>query len=1047
MKKLILFLIFLSTSYFVTAQGVTYSSIGGRVLDDQAVPLMGSNIVIEHIPSGTVYGVTSDEEGYFRASGLRPGGPYSLKISYTGFETFEKENVFLQLGQTERFNPVLSSALTQLEEVVVSATDYNSDRTGNEIYVNRKKIDALPQVSRSIADYVRSTPFAQIQEGNDGFAISIAGQNNRYNTIYVDGAVNNDVFGLAGSGTNGGQTGVNPISIDAVESFQVQVSPFDVKIGGFAGGAINAVTRSGSNEFEASAYSYFKNENLAGKDSWSNNEKLPEFSNQLYGVRLGGAFIPNKLFYFINYERQDDQTPNPWDSSGYTGDLGASGIQNFGQLVQSTYGFDPGTLSPNPTLLESDKLNIKLDLNAGENDKLSLGVRYLEAYNIEARRSNDFNANFYNGSEEFKSKTTNVTFNWVHQTDKFNNSLNISLNTIRDDRDPSGDIKFPTVNIEDGQATIRLGAEAFSTSNLLNQDVVTITDNFELYKGKHTFTFGTHNEIYSSTNLFIRQNYGQYEYLNPQGFLIGDPDALDIYFRSYSLLSDKVGDDATESAAITNYVQLGFYAQDDYQVNTNLKLTAGLRFDIPFWNDRNPNTDFNNRTIGLLEAAGKDLRGSSVGGSIDTRLYVSPRVGFNWDINGDKLTVLRGGIGVFLSRMPIVWNAGSYNNTGVTVGGDTLFNIPFEQNIANQPQNVAAGTGGVSGQVDLFTPDFKMPQRLKYALGFDKILENGWKFSLDGLFTDNLTDFAYENLNVGNAVGFLNGADNRPYYNRRAVIDPTYGRIPLVFNTDQGYSYNLALSISKSFNYGLDFSANYSYGDAYSLYDQTSSQNSSNWRYQPTVNGKNAAKPVGRSIFSQGHRIVSNVSYEKIWNNNLRTQIGLFYNGSQGQPFSYTYRDGADLLNDDSSDYALIYVPANESEITLEDPSNWSALNSFIENNEYLNERRGDYAEKNAVRGPWSHIVDLRFVQDLNVSKNKLQFTFDVFNFTNMLNSDWGRRNFVGSFGLVSPLRTVTAGPDPVFRWQEGSDDPRITDFGFSGSRWRAQIGIRYTFK
>jgi len=326
-------------------------------------------------------------------------------------------------------------------------------------------------------------------------------------------------------------------------------------------------------------------------------------------------------------------------------------------------------------------------------------------------------------------------------------------------------------------------------------------------------------------------------------------------------------------------------------------------------------------------------------------------------------------------------------------------------------------------------------------------LENGWKFSLDGLFTDNLTDFAYENLNVGNAVGFLNGADNRPYYNSRAVIDPTYGRIPLVFNTDQGYSYNLALSISKSFNYGLDFSANYSYGDAYSLYDQTSSQNSSNWRYQPTVNGKNAAKPVGRSIFSQGHRIVSNVSYEKIWNNNLRTQIGLFYNGSQGQPFSYTYRDGADLLNDDSSDYALIYVPANESEITLEDPSNWSALNSFIENNEYLSERRGDYAEKNAVRGPWSHIVDLRFVQDLNVSKNKLQFTFDVFNFTNMLNSDWGRRNFVGSFGLVSPLRTVTAGPDPVFRWQEGSDDPRITDFGFSGSRWRAQIGIRYTFK
>ena len=383
------------------------------------------------------------------------------------------------MGQTERFNPVLSTALNQLDEVVVSATDYNSDRTGNEIYVNREKIDALPQVSRSIADYVRSTPFAQIQEGNDGFAISIAGQNNRYNTIYIDGAVNNDVFGLAGSGTNGGQTGVNPISIDAVESFQVQVSPFDVKIGCFAGGAINAVTRSGSNEFEASAYSYIKNENLAGKDSWGSNEKLPEYSNQLYGIRLGGAFIPNKLFYFINYERQDDETPNPWDTSGYTGDLGSTGIQSFAQQVESTYGFNPGTLSPNPTILESDKINFKLDLNAGENDKLSLGVRYLEAYNIEARRSNDFNANFYNGSEEFKSKTTNVTFNWVHQTDKLNNTLNVSLNTIRDDRDPSGEIRCPTVNIEEEQATIRLGSEAFSTANLLIQNVETITNTLE----------------------------------------------------------------------------------------------------------------------------------------------------------------------------------------------------------------------------------------------------------------------------------------------------------------------------------------------------------------------------------------------------------------------------------------------------------------------------------------------------------------------------------------------------------------------------------------
>jgi hypothetical protein len=284
------------------------------VLDDQGVPLLGTTVIVKHQPTGSVYGATSDKDGFYRLSGLRPGGPYSIEISYIGFESYTKTNMYLQLGASEQINTTLSTFASVLDEVVVSAGE-SSNKNGTETSISRRMIDAMPQTSRSIADFVRVSPFAQISEGSDGFSVSLAGMNNRYNAIYIDGAINNDVFGLAGSGTNGGQTGVNPFSVDAIESFQVQIAPYDVKVGGFAGGSINAVSRSGTNDFEASSYYFFRNQNLAGKTpsilaaTDSDREKLPNFSAQTYGIRLGGALIENKLFYFINYERQEDETP------------------------------------------------------------------------------------------------------------------------------------------------------------------------------------------------------------------------------------------------------------------------------------------------------------------------------------------------------------------------------------------------------------------------------------------------------------------------------------------------------------------------------------------------------------------------------------------------------------------------------------------------------------------------------------------------------------------------------------------------------------------
>ena len=1053
MKKLSYLLLLLSTYTF--AQGITSSSIGGRILDDQKEPLVGSNIVVTHQPSGTVYNVITDFDGYYRVSGLRPGGPYAIEISNLGFETFTQEEIYLQLGSYEKISPLMSASLNELEEVVL--TSDNGKKTGAETNVNRKMIDAMPQTSRSIADFVRVTPFAQINEGSDGFSISLAGMNNRYNAIYIDGAVNNDVFGLAGSGTNGGQTGVNPFSVDAIESFQVQVAPYDVRIGGFAGGAINAVSRSGTNDFEASTYYFFRNENLAGKtpgtliSSESERNKLPSFTAQTYGIRLGGALKKNKLFYFINYERQEDETPAPFNVSQYRGTSSASDIQNLANFVQSNYGYSVGEYDNNPTVLNSDKITFKLDWNADEKNKLSLSARYVEAFNVEGASSNETRISFYGNSEQFESKTTALSLKWDYQGADFQNSFIIGYTAVRDDRNPLDNSKFPTVRIHDGDGNIYFGSERFSTGNILNQDVLTITNNLELYKGKHTITIGTHNEFSKALNVFFPSNYGYYQWRDNNdaqtglaNFLAGDQS--DQYEKGYSLLGG-IGDNS-EGSAQPELAQIGFYLQDDIQVNDRLTVSGGLRLDIPIWNDGLINEDFNLRTIQLLELAGKDLQGAKTGVGIKTQLYLSPRLGFNWDLNGDRSLVLRGGAGVFLSRMPVVWPSAAYDNNGL-VKGYTFEGSgrEFEADINNQYVAVEPGTNGLAGDVNLFSEDFRMPTKFKTSLGIDKLFNNGLFISWEGLYTKNLSDVYYENLNVAGPVGYLNGADNRPYYNRGNDIDGTYGRIILGSNTSKGHAWNTALSVRKEFG-NLSFSSTYSYGEAYTIFDGTSSQNSSQWRGLETVNGKNSTLTIARSDFSQGHRVIANVSYEKVWNNNLRTQIGLFYEGREGSPFSYTYQEGSDLLNDDSRDRALIYVPENANEINLTDATNYSTLSNYINNDEYLKSRKGKYAERNGDMGPWSDIVDLRLVQDISIStgnsRNTLQLTADIFNFGNLLNKNWGRRFFRNS--QVEILRTQTAAPDPVFQVRDGNFQLNTDDIGLQSSRWQAQIGVRYTF-
>lgn len=1081
MRKLLALALFL-TSATIFAQGVTNSAINGRILDDTNKPLPGANVLAVHEPTGTEYGASTDFEGFYRIANMRPGGPYTITISFVSFESYVASDVFLQLGETQNISITLQTSANALDEVVVTARTnniFNGNKTGSETTVSERDIKNLPAVSRSIADFARVTPQAQLTEGNDGFSLSFAGQNNRYNAIYIDGAVNNDVFGLAGSGTNGGQTGVNPFSVDAIETFQINLAPFDVRQSGFSGGSISAITRSGTNQFRGSVYGFLRNESFAGKTppelaGDNGREKLSDFSAKTYGFRASGPIIEDKLFFFVNYERQDDETPQPFNFENYTGRSSLSDINDLTSFLQSEYGYDPGIFDNNTRTLESDKLTAKIDWNINDANKLSIRHSYVKGDNLEARNSNNRFLGFINGSEAFVTKTnsTSLELNTRFGND-YSNNLVLGYTAVSDDRDPSGAV-FPTVDIQDGGGFISFGSEPFSTANLLDQKVLTLNDNFEIYKGNHTITLGTNLEYAKAKNLFFAFNFGDYTFedqFDDDGNLVSSGlnqfltmQNADVYQHGYSLVGDgTVGDESAGAAEFTTF-QTGLYVQDEIQFSPSFKFTAGLRIDVPFWEDGVVNDDFNTRTVDLLEDFGKDLQGARVGKSIDPQIHWSPRVGFNWDINNESVTQVRGGVGIFTSRLPLVWPGGTYNNNGITGGFTFRTNQPFEPNVNQQFESPEPGSGGTGGNVDLIAEDFKLPQVAKFNVAVDQKL-NFWGLigTADFLYTKTIEDVYYENLNLKGPVGTLNGADNRPFYDRRDVIDDTYQGIYLISNTSEGYSYNTTFTLKKPFENGFQGQLSYAYGDSYKIFDGTSSQNSSQWRNIITVNGKNSDLDRRRSDFSLGSRITGHFSYAYSWNDNVETTIGLFYEGAQGQPFSFTYNEGRDLLNDDSRDNALIYVPASRGEINLIDLTDRSGnvtrtadeqyadLERFIEANEYLRERKGQYAEANGDRGPWNHVLDLKFIQDFSINigndKHTLQASVDIFNFTNLLNKDWGIRTFIP--GQVAPLTTVSGGPDPAFtfdqrRFEDGIDI--VDDSGLQSSRWQMQVGLRYLF-
>lgn len=1059
--------LFLLSSGSIYAQGSTTGSMSGLVTDGTG-PLPGATVIALHVPTGAEYATITNVQGDYIIKNMKVGSGYKVTVSYVGFKDAVVSDVSINLGQNYDLDFVMSESATELAGVAVIADqndEFDANRTGAETVVDEKAISEMPTISRSINDFTRLTPQATVTSGN---GISIAGTNNRYNSIFIDGAVNNDVFGLASNGQNGGQIGISPISIDAIEQFQVVVAPYDVRQGGFAGGGINAVTKSGTNDFHGSAYYLFRNQSLAGKDPGLLNiedddrERLPDFTGNTYGLTVGGPIIKDKLHFFVNVEIQRDETPRPFDFNSYTGSATLDTINALVGFLDEL-GYDPGSYENTVSSLDGEKFLVKLDWNISNKHKLTGRYSYTKGESTSPSGSFTSGIRFENSGILFSSTTHSGAIELNSIFGSNTNNLIIGVTAVRDDRDPMGN-PFPFVQINEGN--IRLGSEQFSTANVLDQNIITLTDNFDFYRGKHTITVGTHNEYYDIRNVFIRQNFGSYRFNNTNEFITGQ--SAFQYDRSYSLVDDVTGDE-TAAAADFKALQLGFYAQDEITFNDRFTLTAGLRIDIPmFLDDPIDDGHFNEVTAPLIEAEGWDLKGAQAGKAPKTQVLFAPRVGFNYKLNDDGTTQLRGGAGIFTSRVPFVWPGAMYNNNGATVGGVRESNVDFVADPFNQPTkgDLSGQPDDIpQGQMDLFAEDFKYPQIFRTSIAIDQKFGKGWVASLEGIFSKTINNVFYEKVSQLKSVDNLDGTpDTRPIFDRFGSVDPAYTAIYLGSNTSDGYTYSITAQIQKNFDFGLSAFVAYTYGDAYAVFEGTSSQNSSQWRGSYSVNGRNFS-PVGRSDFSMGSRVVGTLTYHVEYAGFMGTTVSLFYNGQTGSPFSYIYNDFGGLNNEDSRERSLVYIPATQNDIRLVDDGDvtaeqqWAALDKFINDDPYLSEHRGEYAEKNSNTIPFTGILDLSVSQDFFLQTDKMRHTLtvgiDIFNFTNLLNKDWGKR-YASNFGTVYLLNyegNVVEGENenvPTFTYDVDSpeleDRLNVDDSGTSSSRWQAQMTIRYTF-
>ena len=1049
---------------------VTTASMSGEV-SSNGEPVIGATIMAVHTPSGTNYGTITNLDGRFDLQGMRTGGPYEITVSYIGYQTAIFKEVTLQLGETYNLNVDLKESSEELDEVVVTAerTRFMTEKTGAALNISNEKMNSIPTINRSIEDLARISPYAN--------GMSFAGGDGRSTNFTVDGANFNNNFGLNDGLPGGG----NPISMDAIEEVQVVIAPFDVRQTNFIGGGINAITKSGTNTFKGSAYTYHYNDNMRGNRVDGESMNVPaENDKHIYGATFGGPIIKDKLFFFANVEYQKvPSTVVNWrasengvaDPDNYISRTTLADMQRVSEFVRDRYGYDTGSYTNFPADETNLKLLGRIDWNINNDHKLAVRYNYTKntAWNQTNGNSSDTGYRL-NGMNRF-SQYSMAFANSLYSQDNKVNSVSADLNSRFSDK-ISNQLLFTYSNIQDIRGT-----------NSSPFPFIDIMAGYDSYLGNHKLTAGFSYEHQLANNSYMRNGTGYYRYRSIDDFLNGA--APETFALTYGYNGE------TNPAAQVRFSQIGLYVQDEWNIVQNFKLTAGIRFDEILFNDDDV---MRNNAIYELDFGGKHIDTGKWPGA---KLQVSPRVGFVWDVLKDNTLKVRGGTGLFAGRLPLVYftnmptNSGmvqnavsivtKYNDDGTIASRDPRLDLLKGGMITdvNQmietlglPTTISPEEGQRPSAVAGIDPDFKMPQVWKSSIAVDYQFPTTFPLSITGefMYTKNVNAVNMVNYNIKDADDSwerFSGADNRLIYPTHQVTGAD-GKVTTVrdyqyyqdltsacvlTNTHKGHGYTFNVTVNASPIRNLDLMASYTRTESKEITGLPGNNANSTWQGLYTIDGPNFAT-VQRSQYVIPDRLIASVNYTaEHAKPGFDTHFNLFYTGYSpyGNSFLYTNDMNGDGIGND-----LMYIPKDDSEINFTNEADRAAFWAFVEQDSYLKNHKGEYAEAYAARAPWVHRFDLSIVQDFSIkvgkTTNKLQLSLDFMNIGNLFNSKWGVRKTMANSnnGRILKYEGRDANNVPTFSmYRDGNGVAPTETYSYNhdyNECWSFQVGVRYIF-